>query len=266
LLDIASGSGYGSQLLARYADKVYGVDIEERAIDYAVKHYSEKNIEFKVGSGTAIPLDDETIDTVVTFETLEHIENYQSFIEEIKRVLKKNGQLMLSTPNDREFPEGNHFHVHEFTYEELLGLLKKHFKYVDPYYQGTWIYTGVGSDKALFGENDSSIRVINTAPIQRDQALYFMMVCSDEPIKVKIPTLGVVSEHWSGKQIAKQNQEVQNYIKQTIKHFENILTAKDKQIAELNKKTGELQAVIDTRAARKSVRLRNYIKSKASLK
>lgn len=258
VLDIASGSGYGTQMISKNAKHVYGVDIEEKAINYAISNFNAPNISFKVGSGTAIPLDNDSIDTVVTFETLEHIENSEKFVSEIKRVLKKNGQLVLSTPNNAEFPKGNHFHVHEFEYEELITLLKKHFKYVDSYYQATWIYTGIGKEDMIFKEWDNHIRVINTSPLKREQVLYFMVVCSNEFIEDYIETLGVISEHWSAKKISIQNNEVQDYIKKTIKHYEGILKAKDEQILELNKR------VDHSLRPRKFVRIYFYIKSKVT--
>jgi ubiquinone/menaquinone biosynthesis C-methylase UbiE len=262
VLDIASGSGYGSQMLSSHASKVYGVDVDEKAIAYAKNHFSEKNIEFMVGDGVQIPLKDDAVDVVVTFETLEHIEDYKKFMSEIKRVLNDKGQLVISTPNDLEFPEGNHFHVHEFTYDELTTLLKQNFKYVESYYQGTWVYTGISNKEKISGEWDEKIRVINTAPINTDQALYFMAICSNQPIKTSVETLGVVSEHWSGKTISRQNQELQDYIKSTIAHYEGILKAKDEQILTQNAKIEELNKYIDNMASQKIIRMGSNVKSK----
>src|SRR5581483_6067845 len=123
VLDIACGTGYGTKLLAQSAKKAYGVDIDPNAVKYAKENYSAKNTEYLVGDGESIPLDDGSVDLLVTFETIEHVRNYRKFLDEIIRVLKPDGLAIVSTPNDLEFAEGNHFHLHEFKLQELTGLL-----------------------------------------------------------------------------------------------------------------------------------------------
>ncbi len=255
ILDIACGSGYGTQMLAQTANEVYGVDIDKGAVEYAKKNFNNPNITFKVGSGTKIPIDNNSVESVVTFETLEHIKEAEKFLREIKRVLKPKGQLILSTPNDLEFPEGNHFHVHEYEHKELVDFLKKHFKYVDSYYQGTWLYSGVSNDKMIFEESDEKIRIINAAPLKPEQVLFFMLICSDEPIQESISPIGVLSEHWSSKQVGEQGDELQAYIKDTISHYEGILKAKEEQIAELNKHKTDLDNIKKSKAWRLAKRL-----------
>src|ERR1019366_4533556 len=136
----ASGSGYGSALLGTQAKKVYGVDIDKEAIIYAKKNYQSKIVEFILGDGVKIPLEENSVDVVVSFETIEHIEHYEAFMDEVSRVLKKDGLFILSTPNDVEFPETNHFHIHEFERKELEKLVRRYFKNNKAYYQGTWLY------------------------------------------------------------------------------------------------------------------------------
>ncbi|EQD40061.1 Methyltransferase type 11, partial [mine drainage metagenome] len=67
VLDIASGEGYGSAILARTAHEVIGVDISKEAISHAQAKYKAKNIKFRVGSCLAIPLKDTSVDVVVSF-------------------------------------------------------------------------------------------------------------------------------------------------------------------------------------------------------
>jgi O-antigen biosynthesis protein len=134
VLDLASGEGYGSNLLARYAEKVVGIDIDPAAIKHAATRYFQNNLTFQVGSITKVPLEDVTFDMVVCFEAIEHIEDHESLLSEIRRLLKPDGVLVTSTPNktvyDAHLEEKNEFHVKELEFEEFRGLLEARFKHV----------------------------------------------------------------------------------------------------------------------------------------
>ena len=86
-----------------------------------------------------IPLPDKAFDTVVSFETLEHIAEDEAFVAEIRRVLRRGGALLLSTPNSRvSSPEGevrNPWHVREYALDALRALLEPHFDEVDIFAQ-----------------------------------------------------------------------------------------------------------------------------------
>jgi ubiquinone/menaquinone biosynthesis C-methylase UbiE len=131
VLDIASGEGYGSFLLSKEAIKVYGVDIDEKSINHAkVKYASSINIEFTLGSTDAIPLQDESVDVVVSFETIEHHDKHDLMMKEINRVLKKDGVLLISSPEKSIYKErdpNNPYHIKEITLVEFRDLLNKNF-------------------------------------------------------------------------------------------------------------------------------------------
>jgi len=140
VLDIACGSGYGSDLLLKAgAKKVYGVDISKEAIDYCKKKYPHKNLDFIVGDVRKIPLKDKSIDLLVSFETIEHIneKDQEIFMNEIERVLKPRGVLIMSTPNITAFraERENDFHLKELKLKEYLELLQSKFKFNKIYYQ-----------------------------------------------------------------------------------------------------------------------------------
>lgn len=200
VLDIASGSGYGTQMLAKYAKKVYGVDVSEEAIEYSKANFGAENVEYKVGDGESIPLEDNSVDVVVTFETIEHIKDYNRFMDEVMRVLKPDGVAIVSTPNDREFAEGNHFHLHEFEYSELVKLLDKRFKNIEPYFQATWKYVNVGP-ASLLKQEEINVPTLNLAPLDKEQSLYFYLICSNRKITEKIEPIAALGGHYSDRRI-----------------------------------------------------------------
>lgn len=215
VLDIASGSGYGSSILAKTAKKVYGVDIDKTSVEYARQNYSKNNLEFLIGNATDIPVADNKIEAVVSFETIEHIADYRKFISEIKRVLKKDGVAIISTPNDVEFSEDNHFHQHEFKYREFTELLESRFKKVKIFFQGAWISNALLSKEQLSSEWEQTMEVINLAPKDTNKAIYFFAIVSDADIQKEIVPLLGISEHWSMKDL----QEAQ---KMTEVHIQNL--------------------------------------------
>jgi ubiquinone/menaquinone biosynthesis C-methylase UbiE len=226
VLDIASGSGYGTQLLAKTAKKVYGVDVNEDAVEYARKNFAAKNVEYEVGDGVRIPLPDNEVDVVVTFETIEHIPDYKQFLREVERVLKPDGLAIISTPNDLEFAEGNHFHVHEFKEKELLSVIGKHFKNVKPYYQATWKYVAIGEESAFSKEGDISPKMLNLSPLKKDQFLYFYFLCSNRKITEKVDELGALGDHYSDRLLVAKDWETRQLKDEVVKLRETYQEAK----------------------------------------
>ncbi len=185
VVDIACGEGYGSAILAATAEKVTGIDISEEVIAHAAKTYgSVQNLQFTVGAADAIPIADRSIDLVVAFETIEHLDEttQEGFLKEIKRILKTNGILVISTPDKSNYSDRhghiNEFHVKEFTGDEFRGFLQQHFKSVQSYEQGYEIVSAISEpDPARVKD----LRIVDwdrkTKPFSRQ---YLIAVCSDE--------------------------------------------------------------------------------------
>lgn len=131
VLDIASGEGYGSNLMSDYASFVYGVDIDNKVVENAKSKYGKNNINFLVGSTSNIPLADKSVDVVVSFETLEHHDEHEQMLREIKRVLRPNGVSIISTPDKHFYSDmrnyKNEFHVKELYKSEFTDLVKGYF-------------------------------------------------------------------------------------------------------------------------------------------
>lgn len=149
VLDIASGEGYGSAKMAKNAVNVIGVDISEEAVEFAKEKYSRENLEYRVGSCSDLPVESSSIDTVVSFETIEHHPNHEEMMLEIKRALTLDGQLVISSPDRFEYSDNrgyqNPYHVKELYVEEFRSLLKRHFKNVALYGQRVQVVSVLGN-------------------------------------------------------------------------------------------------------------------------
>lgn len=265
VLDIASGSGYGSALLGQTAKKVYGVDVNEDAIAYAKKNYAAQRVEFLLGDGTKIPLETGAVDIVVSFETIEHIENYEAFMKEVKRVLKPDGLLILSTPNDVEFPETNHFHIHEFKEKELEQLVGRYFKYTKSYFQGTWLYNALLTKEQLSGEWEAPINTMQTAPISTKKSIYFYMLCSNRKLTESVESLAAISEHWSQRSLQEYEQSVRKHIEEQgaiMRHQQDLLNENAKQIKGLQREMILARSSLLRRAYRKTAALKHKLRGK----
>ena len=116
-------------LLARAAKSVVGVDIDPESVKHAEQNYGDvANLRFRVGSCAALPLEPATVDAVVSFETIEHHDRHMEMMLETKRVLRRDGVLIISSPNrpvySEQFDLVNPFHIKELDYKELAELLR----------------------------------------------------------------------------------------------------------------------------------------------
>lgn len=95
-LDVGCASGYMiSEISHRFPNaKYYGVDVYDQAIAYAKK--KNPHIKFRIASADKLPFKDKSMDLVLFYETIEHVEEPVRCLKEIKRVLKKGGTLILA--------------------------------------------------------------------------------------------------------------------------------------------------------------------------
>ncbi|MBT34000.1 MAG: SAM-dependent methyltransferase [Thalassobius sp.] len=130
VLEIGCGAGRGMQLVAENCEKYTGIDKNEELLALHRKTYPN----FKFISKNIPPLDfieSNSIDTVISFQVIEHIEDDELFIKEIERVLKPGGKAIITTPNIKLSLTRNPWHVREYTYDQLLALAKKYFNKVE---------------------------------------------------------------------------------------------------------------------------------------
>lgn len=119
VIDIACGSGYGTYMLSWVADWVRGYDIDEESIDRARSTYHGKKHSFEVADLSTI--DVKPADTVVCFETIEHLKDLENTKQQLLRLAKTGGHLVYSLPLNEQ--EGfNEHHFHTFTEQEAFDL------------------------------------------------------------------------------------------------------------------------------------------------
>jgi len=133
VLDFGSGEGYGSNILAGSAAYVLGIDIDPACIQHASFKYNRTNLAFEIGAFARVSSQpDHSFDLIVCFEAIEHTSDHIALLTEVKRLLKKDGLFIVSTPDKttyrKESPEGNPFHVRELELAEFHQLLMSYFR------------------------------------------------------------------------------------------------------------------------------------------
>jgi len=241
ILDIACGSGYGCSLLSEAgAKKVVGVDISQEAIDYCQKKYS--GIEFLQGGVEKIPLDDKSVDVVVSFETIEHVneQSQKKFMEEIKRILKNDGLLIISTPNSLVYPKGNEFHIKELSVDEFKMIVSDKFRNVNLYYQDEITVDYLFSEKTLGSEillkNDIKINSKKTGKVDALDSMYLIALCSDGELSKCIEENLMISDQKPRKIFKKMHDDYEG-------HIESLLVDIKKRDFEINYQRQKIESM-----------------------
>lgn len=130
VLDVACGYGYGSFIVFQnsYAKNVLGLDLSEKSVKYAQQVYSQPGLDFRRGDAqNLVEIPDDSIDFILSFETIEHLPEPQRYLKELFRVLAPAGRVFISAPNkwiNEEGVDPNPDHLHIYDWEKLRGELK----------------------------------------------------------------------------------------------------------------------------------------------
>lgn len=253
-LDIACGSGYGSEILLSRgkAMKVLGIDISEEAIKYCNDKYKNENITFSKGNVNSIPIEDNSIDVIISFETLEHVreEDQKKFLEESKRVIREKGIFIISTPNVLESGGQNLFHAKELNRGEFNDLLLTHFKYVKYYYQDNIEANYILSSEEMGDDSKDDLQKITErmGELKPSESMYLLAVCSDERIP-NLPGTNILFSKKPRQEYLKYNQQI-SVLKKDL--GDQIICLKK----EIKDKNNELNRIYNSRIWR----FRNYIR------
>ncbi len=135
VVDIASWTWYGTYELSTVANNIIGIDVDEQSVTLARQNYENDNLKYILWNWNTIDLKDNSVDVVVSFETIEHIVEYHQFMSEIKRILKPGWILILSTPNYLWEIYKNVYHVSNFTTIHLIDLFSQYYQDFKVFYQ-----------------------------------------------------------------------------------------------------------------------------------
>lgn len=145
-LEVGCGKGFFSFVAAKSGriKSSYGVDVFNDFQIKEISQYAEK-VEYKGIDNETVPYKDETFDIVFSMDVIEHIEKDETFIREHIRVCKKNGRVIIGTPNyyritnllmyllgKLKYPRdmgsdtyGKCIHLREYKKNQLLDLIRK---------------------------------------------------------------------------------------------------------------------------------------------
>lgn len=133
VLDAGCGEGYGAAMLATAeAAPTVAAELDPATALHASRAYP--SIRVARADACRLPFRDASFDTVVAMQVLEHLWCPEEFVARVRGILRAGGAFVLATPNRPTFsPDGvrNPFHTHEYTAEELEGLLRRSFDSVE---------------------------------------------------------------------------------------------------------------------------------------
>jgi SAM-dependent methyltransferase len=242
VLDAGCGAGYGSAELARTAAGVLGIDRSADAIAFARETYPAPNLRFEEADCLSLPASDGSIDLVVAFEVIEHLEDWRGFLREARRVLAPAGQFIVSTPNKLYYSESrrdagpNPFHVHEFEFDEFRAELGAVFPHVSLFLENHAESVVFQPAATADAETNAGVRV-DDASCSPEDAHFFLAVCASRP-QTGTPTFVYVPR------VANVLRERERHIELLERELETKNQWLNRAIADLGKLNEDHQSVL----------------------
>jgi len=134
VVDMACGEGYGTDVLARRATRVTGVDANPEAHEHARLKYTRPGVSFV---RDLVETFSEPCDAVVFLQTIEHVQDPKAVLDHFKRILRPGGTAYVSTPNLLTLAppgaekSGNPWHLKEYRAGEFRELCEQSFERVE---------------------------------------------------------------------------------------------------------------------------------------
>lgn len=133
VLDTGCGLGWGSYLISDYPKILISVEIDNKSLDFAKRHWKFNKIDFRKLSILKLSKLKKTFDTVLSYEVIEHLKfsDGEIYINEVSKILKPKGTFILSSyfPSLEKYAKisqkQNKFHLHIYTKKEIKLILKR---------------------------------------------------------------------------------------------------------------------------------------------
>lgn len=266
VLDAACGEGYGSALLGTVAESVVGVDIDAPTIAHANGCYAEGNrVRFVAGACTSLPLADASVDAVVSFETIEHLDamDQPRMLAEFARVLVQDGLLVISSPNKRLYSDArayvNEFHRHELYRDGLTTLLTPHFPALSWYHQSIAPWSSIWSELPVDGAEAWVGDANGISSYKPGEGMYFVVVAGRSPRAAPSNARGSLFADVDQTELKRSESNAREVLRldallrdrdaaldrQTghIQHLETIIAERDRRVGELGARLQALDAM-----------------------
>lgn len=226
VLDASCGIGYGLEILSRAGAKaVTGVDISAEAIAVAKERFGEFAAALAEADLRELPFEDGSFDVVVSFETIEHVEEPEKALAELHRVLRPAGVLVISSPNPDAYVGNNEHHVHEFRPAELREVVGSRLKNVAGFRQDAWLGSAI---RPLDGDTGAP-DLLRTTEVEKDPP-YSLVVASDAPLP-SVHGLVTVGDTFD---VRWWSEQVENHRRQILE-----ANARESQAFEREQKAGQ---------------------------
>ena len=124
ILDVGCGRGEATHYLSKKGFNPIGLELIDFREDWKKLWKLMPNTKFQTYNGLYFPYKDQTFDGVLLNNIFEHIEKKESFISEVKRILKSNGVAIFILPT----LEWKISKLHKIPRKILLGLRERNIK------------------------------------------------------------------------------------------------------------------------------------------
>jgi len=152
VLEVGCGEGRGIDTLLPQAESFTAVDKIEPVINSLQQRFPTGKF-MAMNIPPLSGLADNTYDSIVSFQVIEHIQEDALFLKEIHRVLKPGGIALLTTPNRSMSLSRNPWHIREYLPQELANLAKKFFPQVE--------MKGITGNKKVMEYHEENRRSVN---------------------------------------------------------------------------------------------------------
>jgi glycosyltransferase involved in cell wall biosynthesis/2-polyprenyl-3-methyl-5-hydroxy-6-metoxy-1,4-benzoquinol methylase len=211
VLEVGCANGNLSGIIGMHADRLFGLDIDPVAIELARHNMYEQHIDncfFNLGDGADLNYEDNSFDTVVLAEVLEHVPDPYPFVLEAYRVCRPGGKVFISVPKGYSIPDPDHVRI--FTKEKLeetvLSATGRSLNWIDEV-PTPWLF---GSIDVL--KKDKKHRTVKTFDFLPSHKL--PLLNEDKKVTVIIPTYNRVDF---------LQESLKSILRQTYKNMEIIV-------------------------------------------